>query len=116
MTSLASAYQHPETKATPLHVAMRLLDGPSVNHPQKKSLVDVIHTLLEVHLTAIFAPDADWNVPLHCSHFFGQCCVGDEEEEDEEDKHLALVASDWSARTVVVKMLLGADLTDTSTD
>ena len=98
-------------------MAMRLLDGPNVDHPQKKSLVDVIHTLLEVHLAAISAQDADGNVPLPCSHFSGRCCVRDEEEdENEEDKHSALVANDWSARTVVVKMLLGADLTDTSTD
>jgi len=79
--------------------------------------VDVIHTLLEVHPTAIYAQDADGNMPLHyaiapTSPADGSVSDDEEDDENEEDKHLVVVASDWSARTVVIKLLLEAYLID----
>jgi len=76
--------------------------------------VDVIHTLLEVHPTAIYAQRCR---RLHyaiapTSPADGSVSDDEEDDENEEDKHLVVVASDWSARTVVIKLLLEAYLID----
>jgi hypothetical protein len=104
-----AAYQNPNTKSTPLHMAVRLMDsvvektssgigdgsgtGVTVN-----SMQAVVESLLRAYPEAVLIRDADGNIPLHYSiapttHF-----------------HESLPAGQWETRTAVVNLLLSADI------
>jgi hypothetical protein len=61
MTPEAAAYQNPDTRSTPLHLAVKLLDSDATTD----SLLPVLSELIRAYPDAIQTQDAEGNTPLH---------------------------------------------------
>lgn len=72
---MAAKWQNPNTKSTPLHLCVRLLDQACNSKQNTKSeeqldlemelMLQVLDTLLAIHKAATEIPDSAGNIPLH---------------------------------------------------
>ena len=93
----AASYQNPNTRSTPLHMAVRLLDSV---HVSQQGLHDVLVALLEAHPAALQLQDASGNIPLHYAVA--------------PSNHFQLPPQFWEFRAAVVHFLIRADKTSCS--
>lgn len=90
ITPTNASYRHPSHHATPLHVAVKLLDTTATNVPA------VIKSLLKAFPNAIFTKDDRGNIPLYYV--------------------LTSQSTRWEARAVVLDLLVGTDQTSFTTE
>ncbi|GAX25696.1 hypothetical protein FisN_14Lh003 [Fistulifera solaris] len=90
ITSTNASYRHPSHHATPLHVAVKLLDSTATNVPA------IIKSLLKAFPNAIFTKDDRGNIPIYYV--------------------LTSQSGRWEARAIVLDLLVGTDQTSFTTE
>jgi hypothetical protein len=124
VTPSAAAYRNPVTAASPLHLAVQLLDShlaTMTNATKESSLVQVISELIRAYPEAVYSPDAAGYIPLH---YAIAPCSGATVPPPSKGKQSrapnaiipSLPPTTWRWRAGVVRLLLAADTTSASYD
>ena len=93
----SALFQNPTTKSTPLHMAVRLIDGQTTSDDNASDLTELLRALIKANPKALSVRDASGNVPLHyaiapTSHF-----------------HADWPMSQWNVRAEIVRLLVSSD-------
>jgi len=103
----AVKYQNPATLATPLHLAVQLLDESEGSVAMSGTdIVSVIEGLVQAHPDAIQVKDASGNIPLH--YAISPTTIPSEAQKQAEGS--SDDAEGWGPRSAVLQLLLTADI------
>uniref|UniRef100_A0A7S2YBL7 Uncharacterized protein n=1 Tax=Entomoneis paludosa TaxID=265537 RepID=A0A7S2YBL7_9STRA len=103
----AVRYQNPATQATPLHLAVQLLDeseGPV--SMSGTDILSVIEGLVQAYPDAVQMKDASGNIPLH----YAISPVSITSEAQKQTKSARDEAEAWGPRSAVLQLLLTTDI------
>jgi hypothetical protein len=124
VTPSAAAYRNPVTSASPLHLAVQLLDSHLATITNatttESSLVQVISELIRAYPEAVYTPDAAGYIPLH--YAIAPCsgaAVSPSKGKAARTMNTVLPPlspATWRWRAAVVRLLLAADTTSASYD
>lgn len=103
-----ASYQHPTTKSTPLHMAVRLLDTP-----KRSGVPELVIALLEAYPKALHKKDASGFVPL----YYAVCPQNTKENgSGSEGEETSIPSFMWEQRAAVFSILSQADETNFTKD
>ena len=116
VTTAAAAYRNPVTSASPLHLAVQLLDShmaTTTNFEGESSLLKVISELIRAYPEAVYSPDIAGFLPLH----YALTPIAPESPAPGKTLvHTETPLAAWRWRASVVRWLLAADPTPASYD